>query len=511
MRRWKQCLIVAVVALAFPLSAHANVTLRAIIGDHMVLQADKALPIWGWAEPGEEVVVTLGEDTLATKANEKGEWRVKLPARKPSRNPLQMTVAGRNTLKLTDILVGEVWLGSGQSNMAWPVDISTNSKEELAQAKLPEIRLFFTPVATSGTPVSRIASQWIVCNPDTARGFSAVLFFFGRELHRELNLPVGLIATSVGGTPIEPWIAPEGFDMIPELEAERKFYRDSLTSYAKARVDHLTAVQKWVSIATPLHEAGKEFPDPPVAPGHPLNGFGTATGLYNAMVHPLVPFAIRGVIWYQGESNRGRGMHYHNLQRGLIGGWRKIWNQGDFPFLFVQLAPYRYDDNVTLLPEIWEAQTAGLKLSNTGMAVTTDISTINDIHPPNKLDVGKRLALWALAKTYDKNVVYSGPLMESFQVDGDAIRVKFQHSAGLKSRDGKPLTWFSVAGEDKKFVAATATIEGDAVVVRADGVAKPVAVRFGWNQIAEPNLVNAAGLPASPFRSDVWTDAVNVK
>lgn len=494
-----------------PALSWADVTLPAIVGNHMVLQADKPLPVWGWAEPGEEVTVQLADDSATATADSRGNWSVKLPARKASRTPLEMTVTGKNTIRLTDILVGEVWLGSGQSNMDWAVVASTNGQQEMAAARFPEIRLFFVPRVTSGTPQPRISAQWVVCSPETVPGFSAVLFFFGREIHETLGVPVGLVATSVGGTPIEPWIPPQGFEKIPQLAAELKTVRDANAAYRQARIDYLRSSKSWVETASRLLAEGKEFPDPPPQPVHALNHFGGPTALYNAMVHGLAPFAIRGALWYQGEANVGRGMHYYDLMRGLVQGWRDVWNQGEFPFLFVQLAPFKYGGSPTALPELWEAQNASLKIPNTGMAVTTDITTINDIHPPNKLDVGKRLALWALAKTYGQDVVHSGPLFDSIKVEGDKIRVLFQHAAGgLVARDGKPLTWFAVAGADKKFVPATATIEGETVVVSAPGINQPVAVRFGWNQIAEPNLNNKAGLPASPFRSDTWNDAVNV-
>jgi sialate O-acetylesterase len=294
-----------------------------------------------------------------------------------------------------------------------------------------------------------------------------------------------------------------------------------LDNFNKAKIDRVTvmaarkallpAVKAWLDAAEKAVAAGKDVPDAPVVPADPLNQGGSPQAMYNGMLHALVPYAIRGFLWYQGESNRGMGMHYHDLMKGLIANWRSLWHEGDFPFLWVQLAPYLYDTNETALPEIWEAQTATLAVPNTGMAVTTDIATINNIHPPNKQDVGKRLALWALANTYGKkDLVYSGPLYESMAVEGNKIRIKFKHtSPGLVSRDGKSLSWFSIAGDDKQFYPAMADIDGETVVVHSPKVPKPVAVRFGWNQIAEPNLSNKAGLPASPFRTDKWPDAKN--
>lgn len=499
----------ACLAVGIPV-ARAEVLLPSILGDHMVLQAGQPLRIWGWAEPGEEVAVDLAGDRQVTHANAVGEWKVTLPRRESSREPVAMTVtAPSGSVTVRDILVGEVWLGSGQSNMGWPLHLATDAQAEIAQAKFPEMRLFFVPIGTAGTPQSKIASGWVVCSPESVPGFSAVLYFFGRELHQALQQPVGLIASAVGGTRIEPWMPQASFAETPSLAGEWQSIQQNLAQYGEARREHLRRTKAWLAEAEPLWQAGREFPEAPVPPSHPLNGFAAPTSLYNAMIHPVVPYTLRGVIWYQGESNRGQGMHYHDLQTGLIEGWRRVWQQGDFPFLFVQLAPFRYDDNATALPELWEAQTAGLSLPHTGMAVITDISTIGDIHPPNKKEVGRRLSLWALRDTYGHEVVPSGPLWSEHLVEAGTMRVKFRHAAGLKTRDGTPPNWFSIAGEDRRFHPATAQIDGDTVVVRAPEVPQPVAVRFGWNQVAEPNLVNGAGLPASPFRTDRWNDARN--
>ena len=489
-------------------TARADVTLPAVVGNHMVLQRDQPLPIWGWADPGEEVTVTFGENKATATADASGKWQIKFPAMQAG-GPLEMTIAGKNSIKLTNILMGEVWVGSGQSNMQWSVMASANAEQEIAAAKFPKIRLFSVPLVPSGAPARDVNARWVECSPATVGQFSAVLYFFGRELHTTLDVPIGLINTSWGGTRIEPWIPPAGFASQKTLKKELDNLQSTLKNYQAVLKANIKILRPWFDIAEKAAAAGEEIPDPPVLPGHPLNSNGALTGLYNGMVHPLVPYAIRGVIWYQGESNRGQGMYYHELMKGLIQGWRTVWGQGDFPFLFVQLAPFRYGGSETALPEIWEAQTATLAVPNTGMAVITDIANLGDIHPTNKQDVGKRLALWALARTYNKEkVAYSGPLYESMTVELDEARIKFKHAeGGLLSRDSKPLTWFSVAGADRKFHPASATISGDTVVVRSDKVMTPVAVRFGWNQLAEPNLINKAGLPASPFRTDDWNDS----
>lgn len=498
-------------AMAFPSLAQAEVKIPAVIGSHMVLQREKPLPIWGWAAPGEKVTVTLGDNSASATTDGDGKWQVKLPAMKSGGGSLTMKIAGTNTIELTDILIGEVWIGSGQSNMQWNVKQSADPEKEIAAGNYPKLRLFFVPLVPSGTPAPDVNSKWNVCTPETVGDFSAVCYFFGREIHKNLDVPVGMIATSWGGTRIEPWIPPVGYQsQLPALKAENEALKGVRSSFQASLKVTAEIMKPWVAAAEKAIAAGKEIPEPPPMPAHPLNSSGAATGLYNGMIHPLVPFAFRGALWYQGESNRGQGMHYHDLMKGLIQGWRTVWNAGDFPFLFVQLAPYKYGGSAVQLPEIWEAQTATLSFPNTGMAVTTDIGNINDIHPKNKQEVGRRLALWALAKTYGKeDVVFSGPQYESMNVDLEEVKIKFKYAeGGLASRDHESLTWFTIAGEDKKFHPAIATISGDTLVVHSPDVRVPVAVRFAWNQLAEPNLVNKAGLPAIPFRTDKWDDAL---
>jgi sialate O-acetylesterase len=475
------------VAAAFALvscvaNASADVRLPSIFGDNMVLQADLPLPFWGTAEPAEEVTVKLGTESRSTKTGADGKWQVRLPALKATATPVPLSISGKNTINLANVVVGEVWLCSGQSNMEWTVGRSANAQEEIAAADHPLIRHIKVPHTPAQTPQSDVpASGWQPATPQTAREFTAVGYYFARNLQKELNVPIGLIGSNWGGTRIEPWTPPEGFKQVPAL----KEIADNLDQFPKkldnGQINHQSAL-----------------------------------ALYNGMIHPLVPFAIRGALWYQGESNNGEGMQYFEKMKALIHGWRTVWNQGDFPFLYVQLASYTYPRaSDTSLPEIWEAQTAALAIPNTGMAVTTDIvADLKDIHPINKQDVGKRLSLLALVRAYNrKDVPSSGPLYQSMTVEGNKVRLIFNTGmlkpGGLVSRDGKPLTWFSVAGEGKEFHKADATIDGATVVVSSPNVAKPVAVRFGWNKIAEPNLCNEAGLPASPFRTDRWTDAKN--
>jgi sialate O-acetylesterase len=435
--------LTAVLALlcSLALDARADVKLPAVLGSHMVLQRDKPLPIWGTDDPGEEVTVEFAGQTKNARADDKGHWKVTLEPVKADTKAHELTVKGKNTIKLEDILIGEVWVGSGQSNMEWSLAASSKPKETIAAAKHADIRLFHVPKIQTNEPSADVKAAWKACTPTNVPAFSAVLYHFGVRLEKEVRVPIGLINSSWGGSPIEPW----------------------------------TVTDK---------------------------GSG---GMYNGMIAPLMPFAIRGVIWYQGESNVGQGLKYRDRKEALIKGWRKVWGQ-EMPFYFVQIAPWSGYGKGSL-PLLWEGQVASLKIPNTGMAVTTDlVDDIKDIHPKNKFDVGNRLALWALAKTYGKtDLVYSGPLYSSMKIDGNKIILSFAHTGtGLKSRDDKPLTEFEIAGEDGKFIPAEATIEGNTVVVHAKEVEKPTQVRFGWSNTANPNLMNKEGLPASPFRTKEW-------
>ena len=491
----------------------AEVRLPRVFGDNMVIQRDMPAPIWGWASPNQGITITVSKedgdseiDTYVAEADEKGNWRTTLKAT-PAGGPYKIEVAGENTVELSDVLFGEVWVCSGQSNMAWSVNTSNNSEEEIAAANYPNIRLFHIPQRASGLPVADVHAQWRPTTPDSVRHFSAVAYFFGRHVHKELGIPIGLISTSWGGTRIEAWTAPEGFKAVPKLSAISEEVTDINTNYQRQLPEKMKAIEEWIAeTRDALENDGIIYKMPENE--HALNPHNRPTALYNHMIYPVAPYAIRGALWYQGESNMKEGMMYHEKMKGLIKGWREIWSQGDFPFYFVQLAPWGgYDrDDPTHLPKIWEAQAATLALPNTGMVVTTDIGNVRDIHPRNKQDVGLRLAFWALAKTYGQNdLVCSGPLYKSMKIEGSSIRLHFQHvGSGLVSRDGEPLSWVQIAGEDQQFVDAVAEIDGDTLVVSSDSVESPVAVRLGWNQIAEPNLMNKEGLPVSPFRTDNW-------
>ncbi len=514
--RYSCCLLVGLFFIVT--NGNADIKLPAVIGNHMVLQREMPIQLWGWAEPGEGINVMLADQKAQTSADGEGKWEITLDSMTEGRGPYKMTISGTQSqpVVLNDILLGEVWVCSGQSNMEWELWRTHSPSSEIQRADVPLIRLFHVPRKISTQPMEDVDAEWKVCSPETARYFSAVAYYFGREIHQKLGVPVGLISARWGGTRIEPWTPPSGFERIPELhhilgetEAAEKEYRKTLTK-------SLPELKKWIEQTELALSQGNKLPLEPEFPLHPQHDPQAPTALYNAMIHPLISFAIRGAIWYQGESNRNDGLVYTKKMEALIKGWRKAWGLGDFPFYYVQLAPYNYSytpeeegssvPDYLRLPLIWEAQLNALKIPNTGMAVTTDIGNLYDIHPRNKKDVGHRLALWALAKTYGwKNLVYSGPLYESMTVEGDKIRVRFDHvGSGLISLDSRPLTWFEIAGQDRIFYKARAEIKGDSVLVWSEKAAAPVAVRFGWHQLAEPNLGNRGGLPASPFRTDRW-------
>jgi sialate O-acetylesterase len=463
--------VVGLVLLAVAPVASAAVRLPAIFSDNMVLQREQPVPVWGWAEAGKEVTVTVAGQSATAKAGADGRWKATLP-KLPAGGPHELVVqeAGGPAVTLKNVLVGEVWLCSGQSNMEWPLTASMNPQQEIAAANYPKIRLFNVQKKTAAEPQDDCKGAWTECSPKSVPGFSAVGYFFIRHLHKELDVPAGMIESAWGGTAAEAWTCRK------VLESEPSF---------KPMLD------RWDLGKAPPHDANR-----------PAN-------LYNGMIAPLAPFAIRGAIWYQGESNCGRAYQYRTLFPLMINNWRTAWGRGDLPFGLVQLAPYRrYEggDNGTTCTELREAQAMTVeKLPNVGMAVTMDISDVNDIHPKNKQDVGRRLALWALAKVYEKNVVYSGPIYKAMNVEGSKVRIRFDHvGGGLVTRDGKAPSDFIIAGEDQKFAPATAVIDGDTVVVSSDQVAKPAAVRYGWRDGAEPNLANKEGLPACPFRTDQW-------
>jgi sialate O-acetylesterase len=484
--------------LALPLAA--DVRLPAIISDNMVLQRGTPVKIWGWAEPGESITVQFAGQTVTGMTQPDGSWGVWL-APLASDAAGEMTVTGRNTLRVRNILVGEVWIGSGQSNMQWAVRQSANADEEARNANYPSIRLFRVPLKTAESPQPDVEARWEVCSPESAPQFSAVLYFFGRALHKQLNVPFGLIQSAYGGTPAQAWTSREALAGDAALLPVLGEWAKALDRFPEALEKYAAAMAQWEK------NGGKgQRPPRPLGPGHPHQ----PAGLFNAMIHPIVPYAIRGVIWYQGESNASKVQAplYRRLFETMILDWRERWGQGEFPFLWVQLANFAKAGS----PEDWvlvqEAQTQALALRHTGQAVINDIGDPVDIHPKNKQDVGARLALAARHVAYGEQLVYSGPRFRTVTAEhattgdrGAKLRVWFDSAGGgLQARGGGALKGFELAGPGGVWQPAEAQIEGSTVVVSSPSVSNPRAVRYAWAANPDGNLINAEGLPAGVFR-----------
>ncbi len=629
-----------------PFSVMSQLRLARIFGDSMVLQRDRPIPIWGWAGKNEKVTVQFNGQTKKVKTDAAGKWMVSLSPEQYG-GPYQLTVTGKSMLVFKDVLVGDVWLCSGQSNMEWPVSAVNNASKEIEAANYPMIRHVQVIKDVAGNPKHELGqvTRWQPANPSTVGSFTAVGYFFAKELFKETQIPIGLLNTSWGGTDVETWTSRQAFENEPEFkemiaaipnvdldsiskmksEAMKKklvalqgslpngssstsqwsgssfedknwpkmnlpsvwesagleeldgfvWFRRTITIPAtdagKPAEIHLAMIddedETWINglkightktynekriynipaallkegkntISIRVHDTGGgggvygEAKDLDLMIGdkhYPLDGewafqveeINDATTsvnpnsypslLYNAMVNPLIPYAIKGAIWYQGESNAGRAYQYRKAFPLMITDWRSRWKQGDFPFYFVQLASFNPQGGDVIKGSDWaelrEAQTMTLQLPNTGMAVTTDIGESNDIHPRNKQDVGKRLAAIALHQEYKKDIEYSGPVYRSMKIEGNKIRLEFDHiGKGLEARDKYGyLKGFAIAGEDQKFSYAKAVIEGDEIVVYSEAVSTPVAVRYSWeNDPAESNLFNKDGFPAGPFRTDTW-------
>jgi sialate O-acetylesterase len=490
------CLFLACAALT-----PAAVRLPALLSDHMVVQREQPVHIWGWADPGEKVRVAFANTNRDDVADDAGRWSVYFPPQDAG-GPYEMTIEGTNRIAISDILVGEVWVGSGQSNMEMQVDRVNDAAKEIAAADFPKIRLFQVERNTAHAPLLDVKGSWKVCTPESVKDFSAVSYFFARDTHEKTGLPFGAIHSSWGGTPAEAWVSPVGMAEDPWFIRFRLRWARALEAYPAAQQWYENAHAAWEADSERLRRSGKGPRPAPREPMGPLHSH-QPSALYNAMIAPLTPFAIRGVLWYQGESNAetADGFEYRHLFRTLIEDWRQNWGLGDIPFLFVQLANYaRVGDN-SQWPELREAQAMALSLRNTAMAVTIDIGDSQDIHPRNKQEVGRRLSLAARHIAYGENdLVYAGPLFRQAEREDTALRVWFDHAAGgLKTRG--PLAGFEVAGPDGKWRPAEARIDGESILVSSTRVPFPVAARYGWAPDPKAILFNAEGLPAAPFRT----------
>ncbi|MGA3018540.1 MAG: sialate O-acetylesterase [Bryobacteraceae bacterium] len=501
----KFCAAALVVLSIVPLAAEATVKPAALFGDHMVLQSGMPVPVWGTAGPGEPVTVTFSGQRQSVAADAAGKWMVRLTDLQPG-GPYEMTIAGANTITIRDVLVGEVWLGSGQSNMAFTVSKKAASyaglvdeEKEIAAANYPKLRMFTGKSVRSDEPQPDLQGQWLVCTPETVPGFSAVAYLFGRNLHKELDTPVGMLVLAYGASTAEAWLPRETMAADPLLKPMLDGFDAAVAFYRKnpqAPGDQAPAPPQTIN--------ARPGP-PPRQQRDPVQDQHQPTVLFNGMIHPAIPYAIRGVIWYQGESIVGGDAGvtlYPHVQNAVVTEWRKLWGEGDFPFYVVQLAAQA---NISNNPRVREGQAAVLSLPNTGIAVTIDIGDEKDVHPHNKEPLGDRLTLIALANVYHRQIEFSGPVYESMSIERSAIRLKFSHLGGGLVAKGGPLKWFQVAGADRKFVDADARLDGDTIVVSRADVTMPQAVRYAWDNYPEGcNLYNAAGLPSAPFRTDKW-------
>jgi sialate O-acetylesterase len=482
--------------------SRADVKVPTIFGAHMVLQRDQKDRVWGWAEPGEEVTVAINGQTKTASAGSDGSWQIVLDPM-PAGGPYSMSIKGKNTVTLEDVLVGEVWICSGQSNMQWSVAASNDADLEIASAKYPRIRLISVPNFGTQEPQKDFRGAWRTCRPDTVAGFSAVGYFFGRELHQILDVPIGLIDDSWGGSACEAWIRRD------RLAADAK-YEPMLKRWEYIEMNTPKLKAEWDSSVKKAKAEGKQPPPPWTNPEEQLRGNARPGNIYNGALKPTIGYGIKGVIWYQGESNAGRAYQYRDLFPLMIQSWREEWGEGDFPFYWVQLADFQSEASgprESDWAELREAQTMTMsRLPNTGQAVIIDLGEGKDIHPTNKQDVAIRLARWALARDYGKAFPYQSPTYKSMEKSGNKIVLTFEHiGRGLKTFDVSEPRGFAIAASDRKFVWAKARIvEPGKIEVWSDEVSDPVAVRYAWANNPVCNLYSNTGLPLTPFRTDDW-------
>ncbi len=502
------CLIVSCGATNAP----AEVRLPAVISDNMALQRDQPIPIWGWADAGETVTVTLAGRSVSAKTTSDRRWQVTLPKLGAQSNPLEMMVRGSSGTSrvVKNVVVGEVWLATGPSNIHWAVRRCDNAKQEIATARHPKIRFFTVGRKAADGPQADCAGSWIECSPKTVGGVSGVGYFFARRLHKDLGVPVGMLQSFWGGSRIEAWTSREAIEAEPALKPILDWWAEHLAKFEPGKIEagYREKLKRWQQAAASAKTKGKKPPKKPSPPEDPRTSRHRPACLYNGMIAPLIPYGMRGVISYQGLGNLFWAQYSHVLMPTMIHDWRRRWGQGDFPFGMVQPAPYPCDRRPKSGPDAYallrESQLLLLStVPNTGVAPTMDIGDPSVLHFTNKQDVGRRMTAWALATVYGRSLAYSGPVYKSMSVEGDRVRIHFSHAdSGLSTKDGNPPTHFTVAGRDKVFHPAAAAIEGTTVVVKSDTVPHPVAVRFAWSDTSVPNLFNGDGLPASLFRTD---------
>ena len=494
------CALAATVAIK-PQAAHADVQMSALWSDGLIVQRQKPIPVWGMADAGEKVTVTLGAATASATTGKDGKWMLKLPALEAA-SGLQMTVQGKNTLKINDVAVGEVWVASGQSNMELRVPRTLNADQEIADAHYPLIRQFRVARNIAETPQTALKGEWVEAVPATVDQFTAVGYYFARDLYQKLNVPIGIIHASYGGTPAQSWTPAQTLATNPDLKKINEDWKQTLAGYPESVKKYDEQKARWQERADAAKKAGKNAPQAPYAPAGPGTKQ-TPSGLYNGMIAPVEPFAVRGVIWYQGESDHDAAL-YGKLFPALIQGWRRDWNE-ELPFYFVQLANFRTQQTDPVEADGWQdiraAQDKALALPKTGRALAIDLGEAHEIHYPNKQEVGRRLALIALDNQYGQKVEDSGPQYSGMKVEGNALRLNFAHAAGLKAKDGE-LKGFAIAGADGKFAWANAKINGDNIILSSPAVAAPTQARYDWASNPIGNLINGADLPAAPFRTD---------
>ncbi|MFC1734546.1 sialate O-acetylesterase [Candidatus Hydrogenedentota bacterium] len=490
-------LLVAAVALVQVPTVFADVTPHALFSDGMVLQCGIEAPVWGRADPGEKIVVRFGAQRIETVADSQGEWSVKLSPMK-TRGPSSMVISGKNTVEINNILIGEVWVCGGQSNMQFTLKKCDGGEEAVANSANNNLRLFKVPPVGSEKPLKNVDAQWEICGPEVVADFSGVGYFFGKELGEALDVPIGLIQACKGGTAAELWTSMDALSANPALKPMVDKFLDAWKNQKTSKKEYDQALTRFVKAREEAKATGKPMPQ---RPGNPLVKL---SHLYNGTIAPLQPYGIRGAIWYQGEANASstkRAQQYREIFPTMIRNWRDDWGQGNFPFLFVQLPGFKAP-----APRDWpvarESQASALSLPNTGMAVAIDLGDPNDIHPTNKKPVGQRLSLVARAKVYREEIEYSGPRYREMRITDGKIEITFEHVAGGLVVKGDELRGFEIAGDDGKFAPATASIEGGSVVVSNSDVSSPKAVRYAWAAVPKCNLYNKAGLSAAPFRTN---------